>query len=193
MANDLQSFLAENRGKQQELPPVDLRAAIEKTNSKQDNMGVKPYIRNLAGSTLRGMAQVAETPWNIINNAPKLLNLLPGEQGFKKNSEYGAEVGGPVGDFMAWMGEDPLIDAIGSIPRMGGVGGINEPNTNYPISSNIAEAFGSGVTGLGAVGLAAKTPGAAGKFAAALNAPIQAARWAVSWQNRMIWVRLLRL
>ena len=174
--SDLSTFLAKNRGQQDQLPPVDLRGAIEKTNTKQGNMGVMPYVNNALGSVARGMTQVVETPYNILNNAPRIFNMLPGVDGVKKLSETGKEVGGPIGNAFASMGEDPLIDAVDAhYPGMGGVGGIKTPNPNYPSTSNIAEAFGSGVTGLGAINMAAKTPGIAGKFAQWLNAPVQAA------------------
>lgn len=173
---DLNSFLAQNRGKQPQSPPIDLRGAIEKTNEKQSAQGVMPYVNNALGSVARGMTQVVETPYNIVNNAPRLLNLLPGDQGMGKFSEMGAKTGGPVGNLFASMGEDPLIDAVASDKYLGNdVGGIKKPNPNYPMTSNIAEAFGSGVTGMGMAGLAAKTPGIAGKFAQWMSAPVQAA------------------
>jgi hypothetical protein len=162
---DLQTFLAENRKNQPVSPPVDIRAAISKTNEKQDNMGTVPYIHNASGGVLRGMLQMAETPYNLINNAPKLVNLLPGEQGAKKLSETGTP------GFSA-VGEDPLIKLTSKAP---GMQGLETPNPNYPITTNIAEGFGQGITGLGMMSGLAKAPGIAGKFAQFLNTPVQAA------------------
>jgi len=175
---DLQTFLAKNRGQADQLPPVDLRGAIAKTNEKQDAQGVLPYVTNALNSVSRGMTQMIETPYNIINNAPRLVNLLPGDQGAEKISEMAKHTDGTVGKVARTLfpSEDPLIDAVDAhYPGMGGVGGIKTPNPNYPSTSNIAEAFGSGVTGMGMTSLAAKTPGIAGKFAQYLSAPVMAA------------------
>jgi len=160
-----------NRKVEPQAESIEDRLAASEENDLQ--RGPKARIHNASGGVLRGMMQVAETPWNIINNAPRLVNLLPGEQGVKKSSEYGKQVGGPVGDFMSWMGEDPLIDAVSN--HVPGFEGLNTPNPNYPTDTAIAEGFGTGVAGLGATALAAKTPGMVGKFAQYLNAPVQAA------------------
>lgn len=174
---DLQSFLAENRGKQKQMPPVDLRAAIAKTNEKQDNMGVVPYIHNASGGVLRGMMQMAETPYNIVNNAPKLVNLLPGEQGVEKISEMAKKAEPNMVNNaikFAFPSEDPLIEGVDKyVP---GMEGLSEPNPNYPITTNVTEGFGAGITGLGLTNLAAKYgTGILAKFAQYLNAPVQAA------------------
>lgn len=119
-------------------------------NEKKSHRGAIPYATNAINSAGRGALQMLETPWNIINNAPKLLNLLPGEQGMKKNTEYAAEVGGPVGNFIASIGEDPLIDATRHLPYGDEVGSIANPNPNYPGTSQFFEDVGVGVAPLGA-------------------------------------------
>lgn len=131
-----------------------------------DERGTRARIHNASGGVLRGMLQVAETPYNIINNAPKLVNLLPGEQGVGKLNEMGVPGFKQVGD-------DPLIEGVDKyVP---GMEGVSKSNPNYPMDTAIAEGFGTGVASLGATALAAKTPGIAGKFASYLNAPVQAA------------------
>ena len=166
---DLNTFLTQNRGKQKELPPIDLRGAIAKTNEKQVTQGIEPYLTNAGNSFIRSAHQVAETPYNMINNAPRLANLIPGVDGVGKLSEMG------VPGFKQ-LGEDPINDFVAKhYPGMSGVGGIDQPNPNYPISTNVAEGFGSGVAGLGLVKALAGAPGIVGKFAQYLNAPVQAA------------------
>lgn len=176
---DLQSFLAQNRAKQRVSLPVNLRGAIEKTNEKQENQGVVPYMTNAVNSVNRGMTQMIETPYNLVNRAPQLLNLLPGKQNMGTIDEMVAKAEpNPVNNVIKTLfpSKDPLINLAGEhYPGMDDVGGIAKPNTNYPVTSNIAEGFGAGLGGMGMIKLAAGLPGVAGKFAQYLAAPINAA------------------
>lgn len=178
MVNDLNSFLAANR-KQDPNRPADLRSAIAKTNELQDNQGVLPYITNALNSFSRGMTQFVETPYNLMNNAPRLMNLLHGEQNVGKISEMAATAEpNMINNAIkaVFPSEDPLIDLVAEhYPGMGGVGGIKTPNPNYPTTSNIMEGFGTGVATLGAGTLAAGTPGIAGKIGQYVSAPAVAA------------------
>lgn len=149
---------------------------INYSNFLDANKGTTPYLTNAINSFNRGMTQIAETPYNIINRAPQLLNLLPGEQGMGTLDEMGAEVGGPIGDLFASLGKDPLIDYMGeNYPNMDVVGGINEPNPNYPKTSQFAEDLGLGVGGMGITGLAAKfaPSGTSGKIAKSMYDTIE--------------------
>lgn len=127
----------------------------------QSKKGVVPYLTNAVNSMNRGLTQVIETPYNIVNRAPQLVNLLPGEQGVE-----------PLFD-----DPDPLINFMGkNYPAMDEVGGINKPNPNYPRTSMFMEDVGLGIGSMGGTALAAKfAPGVAGKFAQYLNTPVQAA------------------
>lgn len=124
----------------------DLMGAIDERESQK---GVIPYATNAINSINRGITQVIETPYNIINRAPQLVNLLPGEQGVGSIDEM-AE-----GTFLenVFPSKDPLINAVAeNYPYMDEVGGINNPNPNYPITNQFAEDVG---LGLGTMGMAA--------------------------------------
>lgn len=141
---------------------------------REQNTGVLPYITNAINGVNRGVTQVAELPYNIMNRAPQLLNLLPGEQGMGTLDEMGAEVGGPIGNFFTNLGKDPLIDAAGEhYPGMQQVGGINQPNPEYPVTNRVTEDVGTGVAtmGAGALMAGAKT-GLSGLMAKYLGQPL---------------------
>lgn len=155
--------------KPQNTEKPDLRQKLNKSAFLNENTGMVPYMTNAINSINRGLTQVVETPYNIVNRAPQMVNLFPGEQGVGTLDEMG------VPGFKQ-MGKDPLIDAVDAhYPGMGDVGGIKTSNPNYPKTSQFAEDVGIGVGSLGMTGLATALPGIAGKFASFLNAPVQAA------------------
>lgn len=125
-------------------------------NAERDaNTGVMPYLTNAINGVNRGLTQVAELPYNIMNHAPQLINLLPGEQGMGTLDEMGAKAGGPIGNLFAKLGKDPLIDFVGeNYPGMNQVGGISQPNPEYPITNRVMEDTGVGIGTMGAGTLA---------------------------------------
>ena len=140
---------------------------------REDNTGVLPYMTNAVNGINRGLTQVIELPYNIMNNAPKLVNLLPGEQGMGTLDEMGAKTGGPIGDLFARLGKDPLIDAVGEhYPGMQGIGGINNPNPEYPITNRVTEDIGTGVGTMGAGTTMVGAEGLAGLFGKYLGKPL---------------------
>jgi len=168
------SKLDEILSKKPQVTPTkaDLRQRLNKSAFLNENTGALPWIVNAVNSVNRGLTQVAETPYNITNRAPQLVNLLPGEQGVGTIDEMAK--GTPLAKL--FPSKDPLIDlAAEHYPGMGGVGGIKESNPNYPRTSQFMEDFGLGIGSMGATGLATALPGVAGKFAAFLNAPVKAA------------------
>jgi hypothetical protein len=140
--------------------PLTVDDRIADVQERELTTGVLPYMTNAINGINRGVTQVAELPYNIMNNAPKLVNLLPGEQGMGTLDEMGAKVGGPIGNLFAKLGKDPLIDFVGDhYPTMQQPGGISHPNPEYPNTNRITEDIG---TGLGTMGASATMIGAKG-------------------------------
>lgn len=172
-----QDFINQNRQPGAGGGPVDVRAGIAKMRETKQSNSLKGQVHSASGGLLRGMLEIPELPWNIMNNAPKLVNLFPGEQGMGTLDEMGAKVGGPIGDAMAFMGKDPLVKLVEQVPGMQGLG---TPNPENPMTERISEDVGTGIATLGAGALfsAAKTglAGVLGKYVGqpALQAPVRA-------------------
>ncbi len=156
---------------------VDVRGGIAKMRETKSSNSLKGQVHSVSGGVLRGMLEVPELPWNIINNAPKLVNLLPGEQGMGTLDEMGAKVGGPLGNAMAFMGKDPLVKLVEQVP---GMQGLSTPDPENPITERVSEDIGTGIATLGAGTLftGAKTGLAAllGRYVGqpAVQAPVRA-------------------
>lgn len=169
-------FLDQNRQPSQQRP-VNIRDSIAQMRETKANRGTLPYINNLLGRVANGMTQVIETPYNIVNRAPQLINLLPGEQGMGTNDELAAALPpGELRDFATTLfpGKDPLIDAVAEhYPGMGGVGGINQPNPEYPMTNRIGEDIGMGIgtMGMGTLATGAKS-GLSALFGKYLGQPL---------------------
>ncbi len=117
-------------------------------NEKQSQKGVLPWINNALSNVNEGLTQVAETPYNIMNRAPQLMNLLPGEQGMGTVDEMAAAAPpGVIKDVTTALfpSKDPLIDLAKEYH-----GGIQDDNPNYPGTSQFFEDVGMGVGSLGA-------------------------------------------
>lgn len=142
-----QEFINQNRQPGAGNDPVDVRAGIAKMRQTKENNSLKGQIHSASGGVLRGMLEIPEMPWNIMNNAPKLVNLLPGDQGMGTLDEMGAKVGGPLGNAMAFMGKDPLVKLVEQVPGMQGLG---TPNPDNPITERVSEDIGTGIATLGA-------------------------------------------
>lgn len=152
-----QQFLDQNR--QPGTRPVDVRSSIAKMQEKKATTGAIPYLTNLINGVNRGMTQAIELPYNAINRAPQIANLLPGEQGVGTLDEMG------VPGFKQ-MGKDPVIDFMGkNYPGMDQVGGIDQPNPEYPTTNRVSEDIGIGI---GTMGLS----GITGLFSKYLAAPL---------------------
>lgn len=159
-----QEFLDQNR--QPGTGPVDVRSGIMKMREKKATTGTLPWLTNAINGVNRGMTQMIETPYNLVNRAPQIANLLPGEQGVGTLDEMG------VPGFKE-LGKDPLIDLAGKhYPGMDQVGGIDQPNPEYPITNRVSEDIGMGI---GTMGGSAIT-GLFSKYLAAplLEAPLRA-------------------
>lgn len=145
--------------------PMNADDRVAANEERDQNSGVLPWMTNAVGGVANGMTQVIETPYNIMNHAPQIMNaanLIPGVDvgHWGTLDEMGKEAGGPIGNLFASLGKDPLIDTVAAhYPHMGEVGGINNPNPEYPGSRRIAENVGVGV---GTMGAGALENGAAG-------------------------------
>lgn len=156
-------------------PQDGTEGSIEAYKTKRASRGTIPYITNAINGLSRGATQVVETPYNIVNRAPQLVNLLPGEQGVGTLDEMADNTTGAIGDVAQTLfpSKDPLINAVAEhYPHMDQIGGINNPNPNYPRTNRFSEDVGMGVATLGASGplSALKTVGSApvravGKYA----------------------------
>lgn len=139
--NRFKQFMDENRTPvEQKQRPANLRASIEKVNENKANRGVVPYAANAINAVNRGVTQVIETPYNIINRAPQLVNLLPGEQGVESIDEM-AKGTWAEGIFPS---KDPLINFMEEHHP-----GLNAPNPNYPITNQVGEDVGIGLGTMG--------------------------------------------
>ena len=169
-------FLNQNRMPGAGTGPVDVRGSIMKMREKKATTGAIPYMTNLINGVNRGMTQVIETPYNIINRAPQLVNLLPGDQGVGTIDEMAAQAEpGLIKDVTTnlFPSKDPLINAVAKhYPGMDGVGGIAESNPEYPITNRITEDVGTGVATMGAGALATGAKGLAGVLAKYLGQPL---------------------
>lgn len=155
---------------QQSLPIDDRIADVQERDA---TTGVLPYMTNAINGISRGMTQVIETPYNIMNRAPQLVNLLPGEQGMGTLDEMGAKVGGPIGNLFARLGKDPLIDLVGDhYPTMQQPGGISHPNPEYPVTNRVTEDIGTGVGTMGASATMIGAKGLAGVLGKYLGQPL---------------------
>lgn len=153
--------------------PLTIDDRIADVQERDATTGVLPYATNAINGINRGMTQVAELPYNIMNNAPKLVNLLPGEQGMGTLDEMGAKAGGPIGNLFASLGKDPLIDFVGeNYPGMDTVGGISHPNPAYPITNRVTEDIGTGVGTMGAGATMVGANGVAGLLGKYLGQPL---------------------
>lgn len=169
-------FLDQNRQPgQPQNGPVNIRDSIAQMRETKANRGTLPYIENLLGRVANGLTQVIETPYNIVNRAPQLINLLPGEQGMGTNDELAAALPpGRMRDIATTMfpGKDPLIDAVAN--HYPGMENINKPNPEYPMTNRIATDVGMGVGTMGAGTLMTGAKGLAGLFGKYLGEPLLA-------------------
>lgn len=142
-----QEFLNQNR--QQAAGPVDVRSGITKMRETKKSNSLKGQVHSASGGVLRGMLEIPELPYNIVNNAPQLMNLLPGEQGMKAFSEMGAPI-------FSEAGRDPLVKMVEQVPGMQGLG---TPDPENPITERVSEDVGTGIAtlGMGALMTGAKT------------------------------------
>lgn len=147
-------------------PDMGIEDRLATSSDYNRRTGTVPYLASAVNSLNRGLTQVAELPYNIVNNAPQLMNLLPGDQGVGKLSEMGMPP-------FKQMGEDPLIDFMGKYyPGQDQVGGISQPNPEYPITSRVAEDIGTGVGTMGAGALETGATGLAGLVSKYLGKPL---------------------
>lgn len=148
-----QEFLNQNR-QQDAGGPVDVRSGIAKMREKKANRGTIPYLTNALGAMSHGVTQVVETPYNIVNRSPQLLNLFPGEQGMGTIDEMAAKAEPNLFNNAikaVFPSKDPLIDAVAEhYPNMGDVGGIKNRNPEYPMTNRIMDDVGMGVATMGA-------------------------------------------
>lgn len=157
----------------EQAPPLSIDDRIADVQERDLTTGPLPYATNAINGINRGMTQVMELPYNIMNNAPKLVNLLPGEQGMGTLDEMGAKVGGPIGNLFASLGKDPLIDAVGKYyPGMDTVGGIANPNPEYPVTNRVTEDIGTGIGTMGAGATMVGAEGLAGLLGKYLGQPL---------------------
>ena len=167
-------FLDQNRQPgQPQNGPVNIRDSIAQMRETKANRGTLPYIENLLGRVANGMTQVIETPYNIVNRAPQLINLLPGEQGIGTNDELAAALPtGQMRDIATTMfpSKDPLIDAVAN--HYPGMENINKPNPEYPMTNRIATDVGVGIGTMGAGTLMTGAKGLAGLFGKYLGEPL---------------------
>lgn len=153
--------------------PLTVDDRIADVQERELTTGVLPYATNAINGINRGVTQVIETPYNLINRAPQLVNLLPGEQGVGTLDEMGAKVGGPIGNLFAKLGKDPLIDFVGEkYPYMDTVGGISHPNPAYLNTNRITEDIGTGVGTMGASATMVGAKGLAGVLGKYLGQPL---------------------
>jgi hypothetical protein len=150
----------------QNTEPYSLEKSMENKQLRQATTGALPYLTNAINSVTRGVVDSTfELPYNIINNAPKLVNLLPGEQGVETLDEMGAKVGGPIGNLFARLGKDPIIDYMGRHSNLpNDIGSVSNPNPEYATDSRVFEDIGAGVGTLGAGAMVNTGKGLAGKF-----------------------------
>lgn len=149
-----QDFINQNRQPGAGGGPVDVRAGIAKMREKKANRGTIPYLTNALGAMSHGVTQVVETPYNIVNRSPQLLNLFPGEQGMGTIDEMAAKAEPNLFNNAVkavFPSKDPLIDlAAEHYPHMGEMGGIKERNPEYPMTNRIMDDVGMGVATMGA-------------------------------------------
>ena len=126
------------------------KAPIVKKNAWEDapladqpNVPQSGRFTNAINGINRALTQnVLEAPYNFVNRAPQLVNLLPGTQGIGTYDEMGA-ASGPIGKLFAPLGKDPILDwADKNYPTMDKVGGINRPDPNRKFDNFIAESIG---------------------------------------------------
>lgn len=178
MSERFQQIIDENK-KRTPQGPVNIRESIARVQDKKSQRGAIPYTKNAVNGINRGMTQVMELPYNIINRAPQLVNLLPGEQGMGTLDEMAAAAPpGIIKDVTTTLfpSKDPLINFMGKhYPGMDDVGGISQPNPAYPITNRVTEDIGTGVATLGAGNLASGAKGVGGVFARYLGQPLSTA------------------
>lgn len=102
-------------------------------------------ITNGLNSVNRGLASVVELPYDIMNHAPELINLRTGDHRMGTLDEMGAKSGGPIGNFFAGLGKDPLIDYMGrhSNIREGLYGSVSNPDPARKLDNFVGESVGS--------------------------------------------------
>lgn len=161
-----QGVMKQPAGTNQAAQPMTVDDRMAERQLREKNTGFVPYMTNAVNGINRGMTQAAELPYNVVNNAPRLMNLLPGEQGMGSLDEMG------VPGFKD-LGKDPVIDFVGKhYPGMQQIGGINQPNPEYPITNRVTEDIGTGVGVMGAGALASGANGLAGVLAKFLGKPL---------------------
>lgn len=156
--------------------PMSAEDRVSANTQRDANTGVIPYMTNAVNGINRGLTQVVELPYNIMNRAPQLVNLLPGEQGMGTIDEMAKQSQpGMMKDVLTTLfpSKDPLIDLAGKYyPGMDQVGGIDQPNPEYPMTNRVTEDIGVGMGTMGAGALMNGAKGVAGMFGKYLGKPM---------------------
>lgn len=119
---------------------------------------VKAASHAASGGFTRGMLNFnpLEIGYDIMNHAPQLVNVWPGEQGVGTIDEMAASApSNPVNDALKFIFQtkDPSVKLVEQIP---GMQGLSEQDTNYPKTDAAMEAIGSSVLPSASLALKAK-------------------------------------
>ncbi|MBY2969507.1 hypothetical protein [Rhizobium leguminosarum] len=107
--------IAEGSGVKLAKPPMPERSALQTADG---------YVRSTMSGVNEGIANILDLPFDAVNNAPRLINLLPGEQGVPRISD--TELGQAIGfDEPSINDNFKSVGFTGYEPQTGGEAAVN--------------------------------------------------------------------